>query len=70
VRGLQKLENMCTAINLDSYRNWSMKSKQPTVYRWIIWRSLSLLHSNKTEIIWIISPKKLLPCYLIIKFFF
>jgi len=36
VQGVQKLENMCTAINLDSYRNRSMKGKQPTVYRWII----------------------------------
>jgi len=32
-----------------------MKGKQPTVYLWIIWRSLRLLQLNKIEIIWIIS---------------
>ena len=37
-----------------------MKGKQPTVYRWIIWKSLRLLQSNKIEMILIISPKKLL----------
>jgi len=47
VRDLQKLENMCTAINLDSYKNWSMKGKKPTVYWWIIWRSLRLLSWTK-----------------------
>jgi len=51
---------MCTAINLDSYRNRSMKGKQPTVYRWVIWSSLRLLQSNTIEMIWIISPQKLL----------
>jgi hypothetical protein len=67
---------MCTAINLDCYPNWSTEGKQPTVYRWIIWRSLRLLQSpvttvsgyyslrllqlNEIEMIWIISPKKLL----------
>ena len=60
MRGLQKVENTCTAINLHSCRNWVMKGKQPTVYRWIIWRSLRLLRFNETEMIWIISPKKLL----------
>jgi len=49
VQGRQNLENMYTAISLDSYQNWSMKDKQPTVYRRIIWRSLRLLQSNKTE---------------------
>jgi hypothetical protein len=38
VRGLQKLENMYAAINLDSCRNWSMKGKEPTVYWWIVRR--------------------------------
>jgi len=47
VPGLQKLQNMCIAINLDSYRNWSMKGKEPTVYQWIIWRSLRLLSCTK-----------------------
>ena len=37
-----------------------MKGKQPTVYWWIIWRGLRLLQLNKTEMIRIISHKKLL----------
>jgi hypothetical protein len=57
VRGLQRLQNMCTAINLDSDRNWLMKGKQPTFYRWIIRRSLRLLQSTKTEMICKITPK-------------
>jgi len=47
VRGLQNLENMCTAINLDSYRKWPMKGKQPTVRRLILKRSLRLLSWTK-----------------------
>jgi len=49
MRGVSKLENMYTALNLDSCRNWSMKDKQPTVHRWIILRSLRLLQLNKID---------------------
>jgi len=36
------------------------EGKQPTVYRWIIW-SLRSLQLKEIELIWIISPKKIIP---------